>query len=109
MSDAPPDAPPAEFAHLEPNSEPKTADEAFWMAAQWGNRWSNWNTISQNYPTSEAGPAISSTAQADAAEAQRLVAIGMGLTFKEHLGDLVFGLGGIEERLSEIRDRVGDS
>lgn len=100
------------FAHLDLDSEPQTSAEAFFMASQWGHRWSHWNAISSHYPTTEAGPAISATAQADAAEASRLSAIGAGLAVREALdatlGKMVDGLGGIEDRLSEINAAVRD-
>jgi len=94
---------PEEFAHLTVGSEPRTSAEAFWMAAQWGNRWSHWNEINTHYSSDRAGEAISTTAQADAADAQRLSAIGTGLAVREVLDS---ALGGIEDRLSEINDAL---
>jgi hypothetical protein len=105
--DAAPIAPstntPDEFAHLDVDSEPKTAAEAFWMASQWGHRWSEWNRFASAMGGNPE--AIVLCAQADAAQSQRLIAIGMGLVLKEALAE---GLGGIEDRLSEIRDGVRD-
>lgn len=96
-----------QFAHLDANSQPSNSAEAFWMAQQWGKRFSHWNTICNYYPTERAGEAMATTAQADAAEAQRLIAIGVGFVLKESLADLLAeGLGGIEDRLSEINDGV---
>jgi hypothetical protein len=94
---------PEEFAHLDVNSEPKTAGEAFWMASQWGHRWSEWN----RFATAMGGnpEAIVLCAQADAAQSQRLIAIGMGLVLREALTN---ALGGIEDRLSEINAAVRD-
>lgn len=74
---------PEAFAHLTVDSTPQTSSEAFWMASQWGTRWSHWN----RYAQLENGTQL--CAQADGFEVQKLVSIGAGLAIKEAVGDLV--------------------
>jgi hypothetical protein len=90
------------FAHLDVDSEPQTSAEAFFMASQWGRRWSHWNHFAQ----SGAENAMGLCAQADAAEAQKFIAIGSGMVLREALAGFLDGLAGIENRLSEINDAL---